>query len=249
MVAALEVLAAAPPVHADDAPEGATGSRSISDPAAVDAAMHKGDLPARVMGFVVPDLAGFSPAHDETVTVDFRAHIRNDGTVADVTIDSAPSPLDDAVRKAVAAWIVVPPTCPKDSGVNPKYEMHASLLISSEGGDHYVALHQPRFRYVGEPSSTSAAGASSSTQPTNRLQGHLAEIKYPLDVIRKRVEWGVLYARLDIRADGSVEQVTIPFAQPPHVFDESVIEALEQSRFDPEPKPWSACVQVNFRLE
>jgi len=72
--------------------------------------------------------------------------------------------------------------------------------------------------------------------------------KYPEDALAQNIE-GQVKVRLSVDAEGKVTDVTILLAEPPGVFDESVLEAVRQYRFKRDGTSYQADQLVVFRLE
>src|SRR5208283_5090854 len=73
--------------------------------------------------------------------------------------------------------------------------------------------------------------------------------EYPREAIRKNISSGTVIARMDIDEKGNVSNVRIIEANPPHVFDRAVIDALSQWKFQAEGDKYVGEIEVNFSLK
>ncbi|MCC7547317.1 MAG: energy transducer TonB [Burkholderiales bacterium] len=72
--------------------------------------------------------------------------------------------------------------------------------------------------------------------------------KYPEDAVAQHIE-GQVKVRLSVDIDGRVTNAVIMLAEPPGVFDESVLEAVRQYKFKRDGTTYEADQLVVFRLE
>lgn len=73
---------------------------------------------------------------------------------------------------------------------------------------------------------------------------------YPRAAIRAGIDKGRVVARLDIDEQGNVTRVNIVSAEPRRgVFDQAVIEALQNWKFRAENEKYTAEIEVNFTLK
>jgi TonB family protein len=72
--------------------------------------------------------------------------------------------------------------------------------------------------------------------------------KYPEDALAQNIE-GQVKVRLSVDGEGKVTDATIVLAEPPGVFDASVLEAVRQYRFKRDGTSYQADQLVVFRLE
>ncbi|HXX86316.1 MAG TPA: TonB family protein [Casimicrobiaceae bacterium] len=73
--------------------------------------------------------------------------------------------------------------------------------------------------------------------------------EYPVDAIRKRISSGQVIAHLNIDEKGNVTEVRIVKAEPPRVFDQEVIRALSQWKFQADGEKYVGEIEVNFTLK
>lgn len=73
------------------------------------------------------------------------------------------------------------------------------------------------------------------------------EPAYPVRA-RARGIGGTVVAQAQVRPDGTVAEVRIVSAKPPHVFDSEVVRALMQWKFNPEPAGFVGEYEITFRL-
>ena len=79
--------------------------------------------------------------------------------------------------------------------------------------------------------------------PSSRVQP-----VFPREAIKKGIERGVVTARAHVQPDGTVSRVEIMTANPPRIFDREIIRALSQWRWPPEPVPFIAEFDIEFKL-
>jgi outer membrane biosynthesis protein TonB len=200
---------------------------------------HKAGQPQFLL-FTAPDYPPASMERSQSGAVDLVGHVALDGNFKSFELVSPPSDFDEAVRRVVKSWVVVPPTCaPWGADV---YELHVRVIFTAEDKHYYITLHDAKYVYIGEPSDRVLAPvvAASQTMP-----------RYPLLAYWHGAHSGLALARISINADGSVSKVDVPFTYPRDFFVKSTVEALGDWRFQPAPdgKEWSVCVVVNYRIE
>ncbi len=72
---------------------------------------------------------------------------------------------------------------------------------------------------------------------------------YPREAIRAGISKGRVVARVQIDEQGNVTDVIIVSADPPHVFDRAVKNALERWKFKGEGDKYVGEIEVNFALQ
>jgi len=72
--------------------------------------------------------------------------------------------------------------------------------------------------------------------------------EYPRDARRRNIDNGRVIARLNIDEKGNVTDVKIVEANPPQVFNRSVIEALSQWKFQADGEKYVGEIEVEFKL-
>src|SRR5437870_5473928 len=72
--------------------------------------------------------------------------------------------------------------------------------------------------------------------------------EYPRDARRRNIDNGRVIARLNIDVKGNVTDVKIVEANPPQVFNRSVIEALLQWKFQADGEKYVGEIEVEFKL-
>ena len=82
----------------------------------------------------------------------------------------------------------------------------------------------------------------------NFAASHRVEPMYPARA-RARGIAGKVVAHVFVRPDGTVAEVRIVSATPPHVFDHDVEAALMQWKFNPEPAGFIGEYEINFQLK
>ena len=80
-----------------------------------------------------------------------------------------------------------------------------------------------------------------------RLSGDYPE--FPKAAIKSGIEKGSVVARLAIDEKGNVTDVTIVSADPPRVFDRTVIDALRSWKFSAEGEKYVAEIEIGFKLQ
>lgn len=80
-----------------------------------------------------------------------------------------------------------------------------------------------------------------------RLSGDFPE--FPKAAIRSGIEKGSVVARLSIDEKGNVTEVVIVSADPPRVFDRTVIDALKEWKFSAEGEKYVAEIEIGFKLQ
>ena len=99
------------------------------------------------------------------------------------------------------------------------------------------------------PSATNALPPAKPTirRGIVRLAGN--ELVYPRTAIRAGIDKGKVVARVMIDESGTVYDVVIVSAEPPDHFDEAVIDALKQWKFQGEGTKYIGEVQISFALK
>jgi len=98
----------------------------------------------------------------------------------------------------------------------------------------------------------SAASASPSAKPVIRrgitkVSGN--DPAFPRAAIRAGIERGHVVSRVQVDETGNVDEVTIIKADPPDHFDQAVIEALKEWKFQGDGNRWVGEIEINFELK
>jgi protein TonB len=81
----------------------------------------------------------------------------------------------------------------------------------------------------------------------NFAASHRVAPAYP-ERARARGITGMVVADVMVQPDGSVAEVRIVSANPPRIFDQEVVRALMQWKFNPEPTGFIGEYEINFKL-
>ena len=92
-----------------------------------------------------------------------------------------------------------------------------------------------------------AQSAAATPEPSIR-QVHRVEPKWPREALQEGIS-GVVTARLTIDAQGKVTNVVVVHAKPRRIFDQSVVEALSQWRYNEGANGRSVDSEITFELK
>jgi protein TonB len=81
----------------------------------------------------------------------------------------------------------------------------------------------------------------------NFAASHRVEPAYP-EKARARGIGGTVVAHVFVRPDGNVAEVRIVAAKPARAFDQEVVRALMQWKFNPEPAGFIGEYEITFKL-